>query len=127
MARLRHALARRGLIGAPHPSELESRTLRLLERFGVVPIGAEVKVAEGRYRVDVLIVPGLAVEVSGYVYHWSPEQLRSDAERHNRLVLEGIRLLVYTWRDITFDGERVGREILAAKREMTSAALGRRG
>src|SRR5262249_20300649 len=74
VGRMRAALLRRGFVGAPHPSVLESRYLRLLYQAGITPLEAEVVVGEGgRYRIDTLLTPTLASEVDGYAHHSSPE------------------------------------------------------
>ena len=101
--------------GPPHPSVLESRALRLLARAGIGPTrhgGA--RGPDGRYRVDILLEPHLAVEVDGYAYDHSPEQMTEDARRRNRLLVAGMTVLVYTWRDIVHDGYRVVNEIRQA-------------
>jgi very-short-patch-repair endonuclease len=124
VAVLRAGLQRRGLIGAPHPSVLESRTLRLLNQHRIVPLACEVKMGpDGRYRVDVLLAPRVVMEVDGLAYHRDPEQVAEDKRRRTRLRLDGIIVLDYTWRDILYDSRRVIREIREAlARAGTSAA-----
>lgn len=111
---LRDVLKQRGLIGAPAPSVLESKTDRLLKAAAIEPLGAEIKTGDGWYRVDYLIVAGVILEVAGHAYHWSPEQRRRDEERRNRLILAGNIVLTYTWRDITGDPLRVIDELREA-------------
>ncbi len=112
---LRSALSWRRTAGLAHPSVLESRALRLLTRAGVTPLGVEVKTGTDlSYRVDILLRPGLAVEVDGYAFHHNPEQLTEDARRRNRLYLSGTQVLVYTWKDIVYDGSRVVAEVRQA-------------
>jgi very-short-patch-repair endonuclease len=114
-AALREALSWRRSMGISHASVLESRALRLLHRAGLKPLAVEVKVADDLdYRVDILLRPGLAMEVDGYAYHHSAEQMADDARRRNRLFLSGTQVLVYTWRDITHDGHRVLAEVAHA-------------
>jgi very-short-patch-repair endonuclease len=109
---LKAALRRRGLIENPLSSVLESRFRRLLRAAGIEIIGLEVVAGpEGQYRLDTLLSPTLAVEVDGYSYHASPEQMAYDARRRNELRISGMFLLVYTWSDIVYDGARVIREI----------------
>jgi very-short-patch-repair endonuclease len=97
------------------PSVLESRTLRLLRSASIKPLGVEVKAGnEGTYRLDILLRPSLAMEVDGYAYHHSPAQMAEDARRRNRLSLTDLRVLVYTWRDVVYDGRRVLAEVVAA-------------
>jgi very-short-patch-repair endonuclease len=108
---LRATLRRRGFVGAPHPSVLESRTLRLLRQHLIEPLGCEVRMGPGgRYRVDVLLAPRVVMEVDGFAYHADPEQVAEDKRRRTRLRLNGIILIDYTWRDILYDSRRVVRE-----------------
>jgi very-short-patch-repair endonuclease len=110
--RFRAALARRGFIGAPNPSVLESRVLRLLRQAGITPINVEVRMGpHGRYRVDILLVPGVVMEVDGFAYHHSPEQVTEDERRRRRLRIQGVQILVYTWLDVTRDWWRTAHEI----------------
>ena len=115
---MRAALRRRGFVGAPHPSVLESRTLALLRRHRIEPISTEVRMGpDGRYRIDVLIAPGVVMEGDGYAYHSDPEQVAEDKRRRNGIRLGGALLLDYTWRDITYDGRRVAAEVRQARAE----------
>jgi very-short-patch-repair endonuclease len=85
---------------------------RLLTQAAIRPLAAEVKAGPDlSYRVDILIAPGLAVEVDGYTYHSGPGQMAEDARRRNRLQLSGVQTLVYTWRDVVYDGHRVVAEV----------------
>jgi len=109
---LRRTLRWRTLPGSSQPSVLESRVMRLLRQAAIKPLAAEVKAGPDlRYRVDILIAPGLALEVDGYMYHNSPGQMAEDARRRNRLQLSGVQTLVYTWRDVVYDGHRVVAEV----------------
>jgi hypothetical protein len=111
VGRLRQALARRGMSGAPHPSVLESRVLRLLRRIGIEPVAVEVKVgSDGRYRVDTLLDPRVAMEVDGYSYHAAPELKAEDERRRGRLRLSGIFVLVYDWTEVLRDTHRIAAE-----------------
>jgi hypothetical protein len=110
--RMRQTLRRRGLIGAPHPSVLESRALRLLRQYGIEPLGTEVRWGpEGRYRVDIVLAPNVVMEVDGFAYHADPEQMGEDKRRRTRMRLEGTVVLEYTWRDILYDPQRVIAEV----------------
>jgi very-short-patch-repair endonuclease len=114
MKALRSALAWRSPSGH-QPSVLESKTLRLLRSAGLKPAAVEVRPAPGlNYRIDILLCSGLAMEVDGYAYHHSAEQMAEDARRRNRLSLAGTQVLVYTWRDIVYDGRRVLAEVVRA-------------
>jgi very-short-patch-repair endonuclease len=110
-AQLVKGLKNRGFIGAPSPSVLESRALRLLARARVPVIKCEV-VADGhRYRLDIQVAHNLFVEVDGYTYHWSPEQKRYDDARRNRLRLLGFEILVYDWLAVVRAPRRVVAEV----------------
>jgi very-short-patch-repair endonuclease len=112
---LRSALGWRKTAGVAHPSVLESKVLRLLDHAGVKPLAVEVKTSSGlSYRVDIVLRPGLALEVDGYAYHHTPEQMTEDARRRNRLYLSGTQMLVYTWRDVVYDGQRLIAEVRQA-------------
>jgi hypothetical protein len=105
----------RGITGGPAPSVLEAEAMRLFRRWGIPVIGREVRAgSDGRYRIDFLIAPGLAVEVDGFAYHWSPEAKAYDDARRNRLRASGTTVLVYDWRAIHFEPRRVATEIQAA-------------
>jgi very-short-patch-repair endonuclease len=72
---------------------------------------------DGEYRLDYAIPDAkVALEVDGYVWHFSPEHKRSDEARRRRLVLEGWRRLVYTWVDVMREPAGLAREYLAAIR-----------
>ena len=115
---VRTSLADRGLVGAPNPSVLESRILRLLHQAGIVPLGVEVPMGEeGRYRVDVMLAPTLVLEVDGYAYHHTPEQVIEDERRRRRLRLGGVEVLVYTWREIAYDWAHCLAEVRIALRK----------
>jgi hypothetical protein len=112
---LREILTDRGIIGAPHPSVLERETVYLLNRWGVPIHAREVRAGpDGRYRLDFVLVPPVAMEVDGYTYHWSPEAKAHDEARRNQLRLDGIFLLVYTWLDVRVDQRRIFVETTAA-------------
>jgi hypothetical protein len=99
-AQLMAHLERRSFIGAPAPSVLESRTLRLLANAGIKVVNCETVVDGGHYRLDIELEHRVFLEVDGYAYHWSPEQKRKDDARRNRLRLLGIEFLVYDWRAV---------------------------
>jgi hypothetical protein len=123
---LNAALRRRGLLEGPQPSVLEARWHRLLRAGGIVPMGAEVVAGpDGAYRIDTLLVPGVAAEVDGHTYHYTPEQKAYDERRRAELRLEGLFLLVYGWRDITHDGRRVLAECHQAIARYGSLPTGR--
>jgi len=112
---LREALTDRGIVGAPRPSVLEWETVRLLDRWGVPIHGREIKAGpDDRYRLDFMLVYPVTMEVDGYTYHWSPESKTYDEARRNRLRIDGLFLLVYTWRDVRADQRRMYQEVMTA-------------
>lgn len=124
---MRRALSRRGYLGAPDASVLESKLLRLLRRHGIEPLAVEVTIdAQGHYRIDAAVAEDVLVEVDGYAYHHTPEQKTEDERRRNRIRLTGKFLLVYTRRDVVHDGERVIDEIREALRTSGARRLGSR-
>jgi very-short-patch-repair endonuclease len=109
-------LHQRGFAGAPSPSVLESRALRLLAAGKVKVHRCEVVVNDGRYRLDIQLGPQLFMEVDGYAYHWAPEQKRYDDERRNKLRLLGFEVLVYDWMAIVNEPRRALMEVKMAQR-----------
>ncbi len=105
---IRASLQRRGLREGPHPSVLEARLHRLLRSGGITPERVEVVAGpDGRYRIDVLLDPCVAVEVDGHVHHSTPEQKAYDERRRAEIRMAGMFLLVYDWWAIGRDGRRV--------------------
>ncbi len=99
-ARLIAHLDRRRFVGAPSPSVLESRALRLLADAGIKVVNCETAIDNGHYRLDIELEHRVFVEVDGYAYHSSPEQKRRDDARRNQLRLMGTEFLVYDWRAV---------------------------
>jgi very-short-patch-repair endonuclease len=119
---LRRQLALRHPGEAPAPSVLESRMGRLLRRLeaeeGMPLPQVEVAWSAGRYRLDFAWTAlRLALEVDGYTWHATPEQMSRDLRRRNRLVAAGWVFLIYSWAQVTFDPGRVMAEIAAMYRQ----------
>jgi hypothetical protein len=112
---LRSNLRDRGVIGAPNPSVLESVMIRLFVRHDLpIPKVEQVVGPEGEYRLDFSFPERKrAIEVDGYVYHFSPEHQQRDHARRNVLQAQGWQLLVYTWLAVTREAHRVAEEIRA--------------
>jgi hypothetical protein len=120
---LRRCLRDLGHIGAPQPSVLESRMARLFIRYRLPVPRAEVVWGDQRqYRLD-FAYPAirLAIEVYGYAWHHSPQQLDRDLARQRRLQGEGWTVLAYTWRQILEDPEGVAVEIEGMYRRLSAA------
>jgi Protein of unknown function (DUF559) len=115
-AQLVSRLKSRRFTGAPAPSVLESRALRLLSSAGIPVDKCEVVVDGGRYRLDIQIEGRLFVELDGYAYHWAPEQKRRDDSRRNRLRVLGFEILVYDWEAVVHEPGRLLGEIKTALR-----------
>jgi len=121
---LRRCLRHLGHIGAPQPSALESQMARLFIRYRLPVPRAEVVWGELRqYRLD-FAYPAirLAIEVYGYAWHHSPQQLDRDLARQRHLQREGWTVLAYTWRQVLEDPEGVAAEIEAMHRRLSAAA-----
>jgi hypothetical protein len=119
---LLRSLDGRGYLGGPAPSVLESKVLRLLLQAGIRPLAREAVVtwAGGHYRLDLLLVEGLALEVDGYAYHAHPEGMTRDLRRRRHLQAMGIEVLAFTWLDVVHDGPAVVDEVRAALARRTS-------
>ncbi|MDQ1355780.1 MAG: hypothetical protein QOG44_153 [Acidimicrobiaceae bacterium] len=118
---LRRHLFDRGFIGAPPPSVLEARIRRLIVGLGLELPKIEYTAGEdGQYRLD-LAWPAimLAVEVDGYVWHFSPECKERDETRRNHLQQAGWTVLVYNWRQVIREKDGVGREIIGMHRRLS--------
>jgi very-short-patch-repair endonuclease len=115
VAALRAHLIDRGDLGVPAPSVLESRMQRLIHQQRLPVPAAEVSWEDGRYRLDFAYPERLvAAEVDGYAWHHSREQVERDTARRNRLQAAGWTVLVYTWRQVVREPQRVAAEIRAA-------------
>ena len=122
---LRQILTGRGVIGAPAASVLERETRTLLDQWGIPITGSEVKAGpDDRYRLDLMVLEPVALEVDGYTHHWSPEAKAADEARRNQLRLGGLFLLVYTWIDIRAELRRMYREITTAIHRLCPPAHG---
>ena len=110
---LERHLTKRGFIGAPAPSVLESKMQRIIILTRLPLPEVEVTAGDdGQYRLDFSwrsIM--LCIEVDGYVWHFLPEQKQRDDARRNRLQREGWTVIVYNWQDVCDEPGRLQREI----------------
>lgn len=115
VGQLRRHLTDRGFVGEPAASALEARMRRLINAAGVPTPRVELHAGQGgEYRLDFAWVEiRFAVEVDGYVWHSSPEQVQHDIQRRNALQDQGWTLRIYTWHDVTQEPARVIHEIHA--------------
>ena len=122
---LRRQLEEQGFTGAPAPSVLEAHARRLIVRTNLPTPVVEQRVGTdlADYRVDVCWADILLiVEVDGYVWHFSPEQKERDDTRRNELRRLGWTVLVYNWRQVVRDQDRVARQIVDAYRARSLAS-----
>jgi hypothetical protein len=92
-------------------SWLEREFLRLVARAGLPRPHTQVVLSRARdrlVRVDIRF-PGtpVIVELLGYRFHRSPEQLRRDAERLNALVLDGYLPMQFTYEQVVDEPDAV--------------------
>jgi hypothetical protein len=120
VAILRRHLLGRAYIGAPEPSVLEAHTRRLVVGT-VLPLPQlELRVGEdGEYRLDLAWAAILlAVEVDGYAFHFSPEQVQRDVSRRNKLQQAGWTVLVFTWHQVLHQPQPVAQQIIDVYRAL---------
>lgn len=70
--------------------------------------------ANGLYRLDFTLAERLALEVDGFAYHRNPEAMAHDHRRRNELIGLGWTVLVFTWLDVTRDGDRILATVIQA-------------
>jgi very-short-patch-repair endonuclease len=85
-------------------SEAEERFLALVRRYRLDPPETDVWVAG--YRVDFLWRrQKLVVEIDGFAFHSSRESFEADRRRDAALMAAGLRVLRFTWRQLTQESE----------------------
>lgn len=121
VGRLRERLVDRGFAGGPSPSVLEGRALQFLRRYRIPMETRELKAGpDGEFRIDFVLAhpdphaPGVAWELDGYVWHFTPEHKARDDDRRNALRLEGWELYVSDWKALTMDPASVATTLRAA-------------
>ncbi|MEY2468687.1 MAG: hypothetical protein QOF21_1385 [Actinomycetota bacterium] len=115
-ATLRALLDAAGVAGSHHPSVLEAKTRRLIQKAGLPQPECELVVgAHGEYRLD-FCWPDLmlAIEVDGWMYHSSSDAFHGNKTRKNSLTVAGYLILEYTWIHVTKTPSDVIRELRAA-------------
>jgi hypothetical protein len=125
-AALRALLDATGVSGSHHPSVLEAKTRRLIQRAGLPQPECElIAGVNGEYRLDFTWPElQLVVEVDGWMYHSSFEAFHSDKTRKNALTIEGLAFLNYTWMHITRTPNDVIRELRTAYAARSRSLVG---
>ena len=124
---LRFHLLDRGFIGEPPASVLEAKTRRLIASTRLpLPKVEYTAGPDGEYRLDFVWVEiRLAIEVDGYVWHFSPEHKERDEGRRARLRQAGWTIRVFSWREICREPARVIREVVELFEELSSTGSAR--
>jgi hypothetical protein len=125
VAALARILFRRAeLAGIPH-SVLERRMLRLLERHGIPLPACQVAVRRPDGRMAYLDFAyrdlGLGIEVDGNTAHATPAQRSADNVRANAIELRDIRLIRFTYEQVTHEPEMVAATVRAHLRSRRAA------
>lgn len=107
---LRSLLAQRTPQAALSESALEDRMVELIARAGL-PLPERqfaIPLHRGVARVD-LAHPGttLAIELDGYAWHMDRPAFERDRERDNQLLMQGWRVLRFTWAMLRWEPDRV--------------------
>jgi len=94
-------------------SRAERLFLDLLVRAGIR--GWVANYAVGPYCVDAAFPEQkIAIEIDGFAFHTDAEVFQYDRDRQNYLILNGWRILRFTWRDLVEHPERVIAEVRRA-------------
>jgi AbiEi antitoxin C-terminal domain len=112
------------LAGIPH-SVLERRMLTLLEQHGVALPACQVPVRRPDGRLAYLDFAyrdlGLGIEVDGNVAHATPAQRSADNVRANGIALRDIRLIRFTYEQVTQQPEMVAATVRSHLRARRAA------
>jgi very-short-patch-repair endonuclease len=94
-------------------SEAERLLIKLLRAARIT--GWKANYPVGPYKIDVAFPElKIALETDGWAFHSDPEAFRRDRKRQNYLILQGWRVLRFTWLDLVEYPQRVIAEIRAA-------------
>lgn len=98
-------------------SDLETLLCVLIERAGLPAPVLQHRVVVGgrRFRIDVAYPEQrVAIEGDGFEFHTDHDVFELDRVRQNALVLEGWRVLRFTWRHVCCEQQWVAQQICAA-------------
>ena len=125
VAAINRILRRRAeLAGIPH-SVLERRMLNLLDRSGIALPACQVPVRRPDGKLAHLDFAyrdlGLGIEVDGNIAHATPKQRASDNARANALLLRDIRIIRFTYDEVTREPEMVAATVRSHLRARRAA------
>ncbi|MDP2273999.1 MAG: hypothetical protein Q8N23_35575 [Archangium sp.] len=103
--------------GGPTESELERRSLELIEAAGLHRPKVQWGLVVGRKqrRLDLFFeAQGVVVEVDGYAWHSGVDSFEDDRVRSNSLTLANIRVLHWTWQALQERPEELIGELFVA-------------
>jgi len=107
------------LVDTGGESRLERGFLAVLRQRGIArPMTQKVFRTDGRTiaRVDALFPGELVVEVSGHGTHATRFQRQVDAQRQTELTIRGLRVMTFTYENVTYRPDWVADRILEALR-----------
>jgi very-short-patch-repair endonuclease len=107
---------RRDLPGGITRSDLESRFVAFLDRFGLPRprLNAHVQVRDRRYEIDCLWVGlRLGVELDGFEAHGTHSAFEGDRQRDRLLQVAGYRTTRVTWRQLHDEPETIAADLRA--------------
>jgi Transcriptional regulator, AbiEi antitoxin len=125
VAALARILDRRAELAGIPQSVLERRMLNLLEQHGLPLPACQVPVRRADGRMAYLDFAyrdlGLGIEVDGNLAHATPSQRAADNMRGNAILLRDIRLLRFTYEQVTYEPEMVATTVRSHLRARRAA------
>lgn len=104
-------------VGGRAASELERRAVRILRAAGITGfrVNFRTTLSSGRPVEFDIAFPllKLALELDGFAFHSSVEQLQADHRRQREVMDDGWRVRRFTWTDVADDPEGFVRAVLA--------------
>lgn len=109
---LRTVLDERALGEDPPDGLLEPRMARLILSHGLPKPAFQHPV--GRFRVDFAYPERrIAIEVDGYKVHGTPRATEADFDRQNQIVIDGWKVVRFTWKHVVRRPNDVARSLAA--------------